>query len=115
VVGAAKAPAIAAEQTDMVDNDALWLCSACMAGAATDATSQIDLQLTAVALARDLADTGWSGDAGLVLVDAAYGEAVSQLDSSDLDRGSFLAALRALSGLRARVRAALAQPVLKAA
>jgi hypothetical protein len=102
----------------MVDNDALWLCSACMAGAATESTSPIDLELTAVALARDLADTGWSGRAGVLLLDAAYGEAVSQLDGSDLDRGSFLAALHALSGLRAKARDALlglARPALKAA
>jgi hypothetical protein len=91
----------------MLDNDALALCVECLADAAIAARSPIDLRLTAVALARDLTDAGWTVDDATELLDAACAGAIAFVDASALDRDAFAAALRGLAALRADVRGEL--------
>ncbi len=77
----------------------------CLVGAAVHEGAEADVVLTAMALARDLADT--QGDRAAALLDAGAHEAVGYLDASDLGADGFAVALRRLSSIRAQVDAML--------
>jgi hypothetical protein len=91
----------------MLDDDSISLCSECLAAAATDAASESEVQLIAVAFARDLVDTGFSAAGGVKLLDAAYADAVARIDASELDHDAFASGLRALTELRTAITAEL--------
>lgn len=91
----------------MVDPTVVELCTECLLGAVVCEESRDELRLTATALTRELIDT--HGHAAAVeLLEAANRGAVTRLDSSDLDAGSFTRALRCLALLHERVESGLA-------
>jgi hypothetical protein len=90
------------------------LCAWCLSDAAAAARCDDDVALTAVAVARDLADT--SPAQAPELLDAASRCAATHLDTSDLDRAAFAQALRRLAEIHDRsaarlVAAGLNQPI----
>jgi hypothetical protein len=99
---------------DMVQPEIVELCADCLVGAATETDRSAELALTAIALARDLADAHPNADA-VELLEAATRRAITRLDASDLDTHAFGDALRQLANLRAMVdtqldRIAVASP-----
>ncbi len=91
---------------DMVEPEIVQLCADCLIGAATETECNAELALTAIALARDLADAHPHADA-VELLEAATRSAITRLDASDLDTHAFGDALRRLASLRAMVDAQL--------
>jgi hypothetical protein len=85
----------------MLDAVVVAVCARCLAEAATYDAPEGNVGLVATALARDLADTHCA-DAE-ALLGAATRAAAAQLDASDLDAGSFAAAMRCLERTRDRV------------
>ena len=89
----------------MLDAAVLDLCAQCLAGAAAYEGHEDDLALSATALARDLADTHKAQAAALI--DSASRCATGLLDVSEVEAGSFAAALARLAWIRDRVAANL--------
>jgi hypothetical protein len=89
----------------MWDDDLVELCSQCLAAAVAPDAEDGDLELSAGALAYDLADVHRAN--AVTLLDAAYRRAVADVDSSDVDATGFRVALDRLAGFRNAVLAGL--------
>ncbi len=90
----------------MVEAEVVELCTDCLLGAATETESRAELAMSAIALARDLADTHDHADA-VELLEAATRGAVARLDVSDLDAEAFGNGLRSLAAMHDMVGAQL--------
>jgi len=89
----------------MLDAAVVAVCAQCLAEAASYEGDEGNVMLVATALARDLADTH-GAEAG-ALLEAATRAAGAWLDASELEAGSFAAALRCLARIRERADAKL--------
>jgi hypothetical protein len=100
------APERAISWAVMFDEAAVDLCARCLADAAAHEGDEHDLNLSATALARDIADTHRVHASALLALAAR--RAAAHLDQSALDRHRFAQALRRLASLHASAGAKLA-------